>query len=151
KTSNTRSINNGQRFAEQPDYTPISQQELKTKVAEISDSVQNLETKFQEDYARNPLSIGQQQFRDLLGEYIDWTWALDRVSHKRPRPSNDDIAKSIWTIIERIFGPPNHEMNSDQRLAFFRSAYSKLAVLYVTVPASENIWALYLKKLSERG
>lgn len=65
--------------------------------ANLCFSVQDLETKFAEDYARNPLSIGQQQFRELLDEYIDWTWVLDRVSHKRPRPSNDDIA-----IIERI-------------------------------------------------
>lgn len=36
-SSNTGSIDNGQRFAEQPDYTPISQKVLKTKVAEVSD------------------------------------------------------------------------------------------------------------------
>ncbi|TLS20495.1 uncharacterized protein PpBr36_11179 [Pyricularia pennisetigena] len=148
-SSNIGSIDNGQRFAEQPEYAPISQHELKTKVVEISNSLQDLETKFEKDYARDPLSIRQQQFRELLDEYIDWAWALDRVSHKRPRPSNDDIAKSIWTIIERIFGLPG--MKSDQQLAFFRSAYSTLAVLYVTVSASETIWALYLKKISERG
>lgn len=70
--------------------------------ANLCFSVQDLETKFKEDCARNPLSIGQQQFRELLDAYIDRAWALDRVSHKRPRPSNDDIAKSIWTIIERM-------------------------------------------------
>ncbi|KAI6273221.1 hypothetical protein MCOR34_011579 [Pyricularia oryzae] len=57
----------------------------------------------------------------------------------------------MWTIIEQIFGRPEHGMKSDQQSAFFRLAYSTLAVLYITVPASKTIWALYLKKISERG
>ncbi|TLS20755.1 uncharacterized protein PpBr36_10988 [Pyricularia pennisetigena] len=84
-TINTGGNDAGEPFVEQPDYHPISQQELQTEVA--------------------------------------------------------NIFTSLWD--------KNHE--SKQKLAFLRSAYSKLTAIYITVPASQPIWVEYLHELSKRG
>lgn len=147
----SKTATTGEGLVEQPDYGPIIQQELQKEVRRLNGSLQGLQDKIEQDYKQNPVAIHPSQFKELLDGYINVIWALDRLSERQPWPSNDKIAEVMWTIIEQIFGLPEHGMKSDQQSAFFRLAYSTLAVLYVTVPASETIWALYLKKISERG
>ncbi|KAI6283586.1 hypothetical protein MCOR27_003182 [Pyricularia oryzae] len=147
----SKTATTGEGLVEQPDYGPISQQELQKEVRRLNGSLQGLQDKIEQDYKQNPVAIHPSQFEELLDGYLNVIWALDRLSERQPRPSNDKIAEIMWTIIEQIFGRPEHGMKSDQQSAFFRLAYSTLAVFYVTVPASKTIWALYLKKISERG
>ncbi|ELQ40703.1 hypothetical protein OOU_Y34scaffold00375g2, partial [Pyricularia oryzae Y34] len=151
KKGSSKTATTGEGLVEQPDYGPIIQQELQKEVRRLNGSLQGLQDKIEQDYKQNPVAIHPSQFKELLDGYINVIWALDRLSERQPWPSNDKIAEVMWTIIEQIFGLPEHGMKSDQQSAFFRLAYSTLAVLYVTVPASETIWALYLKKISERG